>query len=174
MQIHSTSYYGSCLWDLAGEKAKQVYSAWTQSIKLIWGCPLWTRTHFVQQMLCCGNTSAKVDILSRYAKFFHSLRFSASKEVQVLCRYVARDVQTVTGKNLQLLKDITGMDPWTTSNGRLKEALVGAELVEVPERDRWRLPYLGSLLAQRGEANYSAMEEDVTRLGQLISSLVTN
>ena len=107
-------------------------------------------------------------------RLFHSLRFSASKEVQVLCRYVARDVQTVTGKNLKLLKDITGMDPWTTSNGRLKEALVGAELVEVPERDRWRLPYLGSLLAQRGEANYSAMEEDVTRLGQLISSLVTN
>ena len=174
MQIHSTSFYGSCLWDLDGEKAKQVYSAWNQSIKLIWGCPLWTRTYFVQQLLCCGHTSAKVDILSRYVKFFHSLRNSASQEVKILSRYLARDVQSVTGKNLQLVKSISKLDPWTTSYGKLKEALVAAEMVEVPEQDRWRLPYLCSLLAQRGDAKHSAMVAEETRLGELIDSLVTN
>jgi hypothetical protein len=115
MKIYSHSFYGSCLWDLAGVKAKQVYTAWNHTVRLIWGCPLWTRTYFVQQLLCCGHTSAKVDILLRYVKFFKSLRFSASKEVQVLCRYVARDVQSVTGKNLQLVKGISHLDPWTCS-----------------------------------------------------------
>jgi hypothetical protein len=96
-------------------KAKQVYTAWNHTVRLIWSCPLWTRTYFVQQLLCCGHTSAKVDILLRYVKFFHSLRFSASHEVQVLCRYLARDVQSVTGKNLQLVGEISHLDPWHKS-----------------------------------------------------------
>ena len=28
LKIHSNSFYGSCLWDLGGEKAKQVLNAW--------------------------------------------------------------------------------------------------------------------------------------------------
>ena len=174
MKIYSNSFYGSCLWDLAGVKAKQVYTAWNHTVRLIWGCPLWTRTYFVQQLLCCGHTSAKVDILLRYVKFFHSLRSSASHEVQVLCRYLARDVQSVTGKNLQLVKGISNLDPWTCSHGKLKAALITAEMVEVPQQDRWRLPYLCSLLAQRREAHGSAMEADEKRLDELIESLVTN
>jgi hypothetical protein len=174
MRIYSNSFYGSSLWNLAGEKAKQVYSAWNHTVRLIWGCPLWTRTYFVQQLLCCGQTSAKVDILSRYVKFFHSLRHSASHEVQVLCRYLARDMQSVTGKNLQLVHDLTNLDPWTTSYGKLKAALVTAEMVEVPQQDKWRLPYLCPLLAQRSEAHSSALEAEETRLDELIHSLVTN
>ena len=93
-----THIYGSCLWDLAGRFAKQVYSALNTAVKFVWGCPQWTRSYFVQQLLCCGYTSAKVDIMTRYQKFFSSLRSSASYEVQVLSRYLARDVQSVTGK----------------------------------------------------------------------------
>ena len=107
MKIYSNSFYGSCLWDLAGVKAKQVYTAWNHTVRLIWGCLLWTRTYFVQQLFCCGHTSAKLDILLRYVNFFHIFRFSASHEVQVLCRYLARDVQSVTANNLQLVKDIS-------------------------------------------------------------------
>ena len=166
LKIYSNSFYGSCLWDLGGEKARQVYSAWNTSVKLAWGCPQWTRTYFVQQMLSCGQTSAKVDILTRFSKFFTSLRNSASHEVQVLSRYLARDVQSVTGKNMRLVQETTGLDPWTTSQGRLRSALVEAEVVEVPTMDRWRLPYLCSLLAQRREAHKLAFEDEETRLDE--------
>ena len=73
-----------------------------------------TRTYILLQLLSCGHTSAKVDILSRYVKFFHSLRKSASHEVQVLSRYLARDVQSVTGRNLRLVQETANLDPWTT------------------------------------------------------------
>ena len=112
MKVHCSSFYGSSLWDLNKEKARQLYNSWNQSIKLIWGCPLWTRTYIVQQVLSCGYFSVRTDILTRFAKFFHSLRFSASKEVQILSRYVAREVQSVTGKNLQLLRDLSHLNPW--------------------------------------------------------------
>ena len=125
-------------------------------------------------MLCCGQTSARVDILSRYVNFFHSLRKSSCREVQVLSRFLARDVQSVTGKNLLLISEASGLNPWTASQSRLKAALIAGESVEVPQEDRWRLPYLSSLLSQRGEAHNLALEELEDTLTKLIDSLVAN
>ena len=174
LKIHCSSFYGSCLWDLDGDKAKQVFTAWNTSVKLAWGCSQQTRTYFLQQMLSCGHTSARVDILSRFVKFFNSLRNSASYEVQVMSRLQARDIQSVTGRNLKLIQGLTGQNPWTTSYRRLKEALIEEELVEVPVMDRWRLPYLSNLLSQRSLAHYLATEEDEKELTKLIDSLVMN
>ena len=44
LRIHCTAFYGCMLWDLGGEKACQVYSAWDTAVKLTWGCPRYTRT----------------------------------------------------------------------------------------------------------------------------------
>ena len=96
-------------------------------MKLVWGLPQQTRTYFLQQMLCCGYSSARVDILSRFVKFFHGLRSSASYEVQVLSRLLARDMLSVTGKNLRLIQELTQLNPWTACNGGLKAALERSE-----------------------------------------------
>ena len=53
-------------------------------------------------------------------------------------------------------------------------ALIAGEAVEVPLEDRWRLPYLSSLLSQRGEAHNLALEELEDILTKLIDSLVAN
>ena len=174
LKLYSNSFYGSNLWDLGGDKAKQVYTAWNTGVKLAWGCPQQTRTYIMQQMLSCGYRSARVDILCRYVKFFHSLRNSACHEVQFLSRYLARDMQAVTCRNLRYVQEASGCDPWTTSYGRLRDALVADEVVEVPQQDGWRLPYLSSLLSQRREAHYLALEEEENRLTKLIDSLVIN
>ena len=54
--------------------------------------------------------------------------------------------------------------------GKLKLALIKAELVAVPLEDRWRLPYLGTLLSQRREAFTMALETEEKRLTTLIDS----
>ena len=72
------------------------------------------------------------------------------------------------------MHDLTNLDPWTTSYGKLKSALITAEMMEVPQQDKWRLPFLCSLLGQRSEAHSSASEAEETRLDELIHSLVTN
>ena len=173
-KVYNSSFYGSNLWDLSGEKASQVYTAWNTAVKLAWGCPQWTRTYMVQQLLCCGFTSARVDILCRYVKFFHSLKSSACHEVQVMSRFLARDVQSVTGKNLLYIQEHSGLSPWTASQGGLRAALVADEAVDVPPQDLWRLKYLCTLLSQRREANNMALEEEESRLTKLIDSLVAN
>ena len=97
-----------------------------------------------------------------------------SYEVQVLSRYLARDIQSVTGKNLRLIHDLSHLDPWSTSREKLKCSLTSAEVLEVPIRDRWRIPYLSSLLAQRRKAYQLALEAETSILDGLISSLVRN
>ena len=58
----------------------------------------------------------------------------------MLSRFLAKDVQSVTGKNLEHISEASGLNPWTASQARLKAALIAGEAVEVPLQDRWRLP----------------------------------
>ena len=89
-------------------------------------------------------SSARVDILTRFVNFFRGLLASASLEVQVLSRLLIRDRMSVTGKNLALIKELTGLTPWAASLVWIKEALSVQEQVEVPTPDIWRLIYLVS------------------------------
>ena len=92
------------LWDLGGEKASQVFSAWDTAVKLTWSCPRFTRTFLLQQVMTGGETSMKTDILTRYAKFSKGLKLSISQEVRVLFIMVARNLQTNTAKNIKFVR----------------------------------------------------------------------
>ena len=48
LQVYCTSFYGSILWDLHSEGAKQFFNSWTTGIKLTWDCPRAARTYLVQ------------------------------------------------------------------------------------------------------------------------------
>ena len=75
---------------------------------------------------------------------------------------------------MRLIQDTVKLNPWNISNTKLKVALVSAETVEVPMVDRWRLPYLCTLLSQRREASNQALEDEEKRIQELIESLVFN
>ena len=172
LKIYCSSFYGSMLWDLAGDGASQVFNAWTTAVKLSWDCPRDTRTYLVQQVLSCGQTSAKSDLLARYAKFFRSLRSSTSREVATMAHLVSRDIQTTTGRNLKLVESTSGLSAWDISQDKLREALRKQEVITVVEGDQWRIPYLEKLLEQRQEIKYAG--EDVKDIDSLISSLCIN
>ena len=151
LKIYCSSFYGSMLWDLTGEGASQVFNAWTTAVKLSWDCPRDTRTYLVQQVLSCDQTTARADALTRYAKFFRSLRASTSREVATMANLVSRDIQTTTGKNLRLVEMASGLSAWDAGQERLKEAVKMKEAVTVEEHNRWRIPYLSKLLGQKQE-----------------------
>ena len=123
LKIYCSSFYGAMLWDLTGEGASQVFNAWTTAVKLSWDCPRDTRTYLVQQVLSCDQTTARADALTRYAKFFRSLRASTSREVATIANLVSRDIQTTTGKNLRLVEMGSGFSAWDAGQERLREAV---------------------------------------------------
>ena len=174
LQVYCTSYYGSMLWDLQSEAAKKFCNAWTTGIKLAWDCPRAARTYLVQQVLACGSTSARTDIMSRYCRFFRGLQGSPSMEVSSLAYLLARDVRSTTGRNLRHIRDRSGKDPWVDSPESIRTALQEAETVDIPAIDRWRVDYLGVLLEQRMEWHYMGMKEEQERVQGLIDSLCIN
>ena len=81
---------------------------------------------------------------------------------------VGRDIRTTTGNNLNLIRDLTGLDPWSCTSREVQHVLAG-RLQEVPVQDRLRLAYLGKLLEQRGELHHQM--KDTVELTELIDSL---
>ena len=75
---------------------------------------------------------------------------------------------------MQYVKYVSGLNPWTAPPGMLRNALLAAEHVAVPHQDAWRLPYPASLLRQRRTASQLAMDTELERIDELISSLVIN
>ena len=58
--------------------------------------------------------------------------------------------------------------------GPLRAALLRSEVVPVPDRDRWRIPYLQRLLSEKQDHYYSGDVLNEKRIASLIDSLVVN
>ena len=173
VKLYAGSHYGSMLWDLGSDLATQYFNVWSTCVRLAWQVPRSTRSYFVDELLCCELSSARMDILARYAKFVRGLLLSPSMEVAVMANVARRDIRTVTGSNCALILRETGMSPVSCCIGKLKQVLK-LRITTAPDTDRWRLEYLGKLLTQRGEASYMADTAEVLRLSSLIDSLSTN
>ena len=172
LKTYCSDFYGSMLWDLGGDKAAMVYSAWDTAVKLTWSCPKWTRTYILQNVLASNVTSAKTDILARYSKFCKGLQSSVCQEVKILYNLVSRDLQSTTARNLRLVRDIAGLDPRTACPRQLKNILHSNSLVDIPPQDAWRLRYLQSLLGELQLAKQLAKEDINSYIQGLINSLV--
>ena len=174
MQVYCTSFSGSMLWSLQSEAAQKYFNTWSTGIKLAWDCPRATRTYLVQQVLSCGTSSAKSQILTRYSRFFRGLRASPSAEVACLANLLSRDVRSCTGLNIHTISAMTGKDPWVDSPAAIKVALDEAELVEIQNIYKWRIKYLGVLLEQRMQLHYLGAEDEQQEIQHLIDSLCVN
>ena len=159
---------------LNGEGASKLFNSWTTAVKLTWDVPRATRSYLVQQVLDAGFTPAKVDILTRYSGFFQNLRKSPSYEVSVMAGLAGRDLRTTTGRNLKLVHDLSGLDPWETSSAKLREELIRKLEIDVPPTDKWRAPYLATLLKQRQMFYYQGDSESMKTISVLINSLCIN
>ena len=171
---YSTALYGSNLWDLSSPEAEMVFAAWRTGHKVAWNVHRCCRSYLVQQVLAPHVMSLRVQIICKFRGFFRSLLDSPSPEVSVVARLAARDLCSSVGANLDLIQRQTGLDPWAAGPGQLRAALLAADSVAVPEVDKWRVPYLWRLLAERLQAYYAADTTTEDRLTVLINSLVVN
>ena len=174
LKVYCSSFYGCMQWNLGGAKALQVFNAWNTAVRLIWRVPRATRTFLLQNVLVPGLTSARSDILSRYAGFARGLKTSASQEVCVMFNLVRRDIRSTTGNNLAIVEAASGLDPFSYGSRRLKEEISKKEIVPIPGMDRWRLPYLTNLLEQRQMLSYFGRTDEANEISKLIDSLCVN
>ena len=91
-----------------------------------------------------------------------------------MANIASRDLRSITGSNLRLVQDSSGLDPWLSTSSQLKKMLHQKEQVMVPMQDKWRVQYLGTLLAQRQELAYMGEDEEEKQVAELIESLSIN
>ena len=77
---------------------------------------------------------------------------------------MAGDIQSVTGKNMSLIGEITNINPLKTSYGKQKAAFKDDKLSPFLPQDRWCLPYLYPLISE--------MREDLSAHWSSYSSLL--
>ena len=71
-----------------------------------------------------------------------------------------------------MVRNMSGLDPWTAVPWKLKEALFKKQLVDIPQQDVWKVDYLRSLLGQLQEAKQLVHEDRIDYIQDLIDSLV--
>ena len=169
VQTYAGHWYGAMLWDLYGEKCGQLCRSWNTSVKVAWDVPRATHTYLVDNLLSCGISNVKQQLVSRYVNFFKNLLKSHSREVKVVASIVARCARSPTGRNLMNIQVETGMDPWREEAWKVSQAVKTAE---VPGREGWRVQYLAKLI--RAKKEMDTMCEPVEEIKELIDSLCTS
>ena len=76
---------------------------------------------------------------------------------------------STTGRNLNLVREETGLNPWSAKPAEVKASILPTL---VPQQDHWRLGLLGKYLEKKRSMN--AILEDVSEISGLIESLCVN
>ena len=120
----------------------------------------------VENVLATNFVSLRHQVYARYVNFFQNLFQSSSQEVRHLVRIVARDVRSVTSRNIKLIETVSGLSPWDYSKWRIKEKLAKTD---IPDNNMWRIGLLKKMLVLRQER--SAQCVDTKQLDEMIESL---
>ena len=126
VQTYAGHFYGSMLWDVAG----QVYRSWNTCVKLSWFLPRSSHNYFVDG-LAGSLPSVKKRILCQNVNFFQNLSSSVSREVRIMSRVFSQDIQSVTGRNLANINNLFNLDPRTDPAAAFKTKMIGYVTLEV-------------------------------------------
>ena len=86
-----------------------------------------------------------------------------------MANIVARDMGSVTGRNLELIRQETGLNPWSATPAQIRDRLPRKE---VPQQDQYRLGLLGKYLSDRRQLETDMA--DTKEISGLIDSLCIN
>ena len=166
VEVYASDCYGTMLYDLSSPACESYFKAWNTCVKLTWNVPRSTYTYIVEQVLAPNFVSLRNQVYSRYVNFFQQLFRSSSREVRHLVRIVARDVRSVTSRNVRLIADLTGLSPWDMARWRIKEKLPKSQ---IPANQEWRIQLIQKLLDRRRELYYQ--NESIEMIQDMLGSL---
>ena len=147
-QIYNSSFYGSMLWNLKGEKTKQLINSWSVSVREMWNLPWNTHRTFIEPL---GGTHAQTLIYTRYIGFIQSIRKSNKMAVIYLLEKVVQDLNTMTGQNVRhILEQTQETDIFKINRNQLKGTF---KFQEMPADEAWKV----NLVKEITDINHSVL-----------------
>ena len=137
LNVYTTSFYGSPLWDILGRDCDRLYKSWNVTIRQTLNLERTTHKYLIEPMSGCLHP--KVMLASRFLSFYKSLVKSPKFCVRFLARLGERDMRTVMGRTLAFL-----LDQCKVKSGKLEELSTGnikrsMKYASSSEDDEWRI-----------------------------------
>ena len=154
LNIYTTSFYGSGLWDLQSTECDRLLKSWNVSIRLALGVPNTTHRYLIESLSGCLH--AKTMLSSRLVKLRDTMISSNKSSVKLLSYLVQGDHRTVMGKNLASIQRELNMD--NISPVVVKKNM---KYFPLPENQAWRIHFIKELLeARTGKVKIDNIETD--------------
>lgn len=154
-QIYNSSFYGSMLWDLKGEKVKQLVNSWSVSVREMWNLPRETHRTFIEPL---GGPHAQTQIYSRYIGFIKSIRKCKKKAAIYLLEKVLYDLNTTTGQNVRhILNEAQEVDIFKINLAKFKRQF---KFHEMPTDDMWKVNMVREITDIQQSVLVLGMEDD--------------
>ena len=149
LNVYTTSFYGSSLWDLLSADCERIYKSWNVTVRNIFNLDRTTHRYMIEPMSGCLHP--KVMLASRFINFHKALVNSSKFCVRYLARLAERDMRTVMGRTLHYLLEQCGLN--TNQLEELSPGLIKKSLkyAQAPEGEEWRIHLALELKSIRAE-----------------------
>ena len=114
LNIYTTSFYGSGLWDLYSKEVDRLYKAWNVTIRKSFSVPYTTHRYLIEPLSGCSHP--KVMLSSRLVKLRDTMMSCNKLTIKLLIKLFEGDWRTVMGRNLGLIKTELGGGLLTPAN----------------------------------------------------------
>ena len=157
LNIYTTSFYGSCLWEVFGHDCERFYTSWNIAVRNVFNLPWTTHRYWIEAI--SNSLHPKVMLCARHVKFHKTLTSSKKLSVRFLSRLVEDDLRTRFGQTLSNIRRECQVE----LNSKLSPSLVKTVMryQKFWENERWRTEPLGELLQVReGQLELAAFTYD--------------
>ena len=137
INVYTTSFYGSPLWDLLSADCQRIYSSWNVTVRNILNLERSTHRFMIEPLSGCLHPQAMLE--SRYFSFYSGLVNSSKFCVRYLARLAERDMRTVMGRTLNYILEQCGMN--SSQLSELSSSLIKKKVkyLEASEVNQWRV-----------------------------------
>ena len=127
--------------------------------------------YILGNLLSAGIPSLRLSILSRFCKFYDSVRTSQSLEVRLVASLASVDIRSGTGSNLSGIRKEFKLEPLHNNLGLLRSTILESTSA-VPNQDFWRIRCLKNFLEQKYQLE--ATHQDTSEMTGLIDSICSS
>ena len=136
--IYLCDFYGSNLWDLFGDAVDNLYIAWNQMIRFVFGLPCNSHRYLIAPI--SDTSHLKTKLTDRFIKFHEMVKCNDKPIVQNLFKFQAKDVRSVFGKNVfNICNSSQKVSLESVSRGDVKYHPISND-------DSWKLPLIKELI----------------------------
>ena len=101
LNVYTTSFYGSPVWDLLSPECERIYKSWNVTMRNIFNLERTTHRYLIEPLSGCLHP--KIMLASRFTSFHKSLVKCPKFCVRYLARLSECDMRTVMGRTLHHL-----------------------------------------------------------------------